>query len=83
LVSRISSDSEQGRSLGIMQSGASLARAVAPMIGGILLNNAVGSLDDSTIRRTFIAASGIMVLAFVVAIYTHRTLRNRQTEAQT
>lgn len=71
LVSKISSEEEQGKALGIMQSGASLARAIAPMIGGVLLNNAAGSLDNSTISRTFQAASAIMVVAAIAAIYTH------------
>lgn len=74
LASRISNEDEQGSALGIMQSGASLARAIAPMIGGVLLNNAVGSMDDHTISRTFITASGIMVLALIVSIYAHGTL---------
>lgn len=76
LVSRISSDEDQGSSLGIMQSGASLARAIAPMIGGVLLNNALGSLDDQTITRTFFAASGVMILAGAVAIYLHKAVSN-------
>ncbi len=74
IVSRISHEEEQGKALGIMQSGASLARAIAPMIGGVLLNNAMGSLDDSTIGRTFRAAALIMVAAAAVAIYSHGLL---------
>lgn len=77
LVSRISSEDDQGQALGVMQSGASLARAIAPMLGGVLLNNAVGSLDDITISRTFFVASAIMVLAIIVAVLMHRTLRVR------
>jgi DHA1 family tetracycline resistance protein-like MFS transporter len=77
LASRISNEDEQGSKLGIMQSGASLARAIAPMIGGVLLNNAVDSMDDHTISRTFITASGIMVLALIVSIYAHGTLSIR------
>jgi DHA1 family tetracycline resistance protein-like MFS transporter len=79
LASRITNEDEQGSALGIMQSGASLARAIAPMIGGVLLNNAVGSLDDQTISRTFITASGIMVLALIVAIYAHGNLSIRDS----
>ena len=79
LASRISNEDEQGSALGIMQSGASLARAIAPMIGGVLLNNAVGSMDDNTITRTFIAASGIMVMALMVSIYAHGTLSIRDS----
>jgi MFS family permease len=79
LASRISNEDEQGSKLGIMQSGASLARAIAPMIGGVLLNNAVDSMDDHTISRTFITASGIMVLALIVSIYAHGTLSIRDS----
>ena len=69
LASKNASDSGQGIALGVMQSGASLARAIGPVLAGFLLNNAIGQLDDSTIQRTFFAASGIMLVAFVVAVY--------------
>jgi predicted MFS family arabinose efflux permease len=52
-----------------MQSAASLARAIGPTIGGVLLNNAFNKLDDFTLYRTFWAASAIMFLAFLMAIY--------------
>lgn len=74
LVSRISSEEDQGKALGIMQSGASLARAIAPMIGGVLLNNAAGSLDNATISRTFQTASAIMVIAAIAAVFMHGSL---------
>jgi MFS transporter, DHA1 family, tetracycline resistance protein len=77
IVSKISADHKQGSSLGIMQSGASLARAVGPMIGGILLNNAANTLDDHTVTRTFWTAAAIMFIAFVVAIFAKRMLRAR------
>ncbi len=63
LVSRISDEDQQGSSLGIMQSGASLARAIGPMLGGVLLNNAFNRVDDSTLYRTFWTASAIMLIA--------------------
>ncbi len=69
LVSKISYDHEQGKALGIMQSGASLARAIGPTIGGFLLNNQVNRVDTYTIYRTFWTASGIMFVAFLAAIY--------------
>ena len=74
LVSKISSDEKQGTSLGIMQSGASLARAIGPTIGGVLLNNAAGKIDDFTLYRTFWAAAAIMLAAFVIAAYSVRIL---------
>ena len=39
LVSKISEETQQGKALGVMQSGASLARAIGPALGGVLLNN--------------------------------------------
>jgi DHA1 family tetracycline resistance protein-like MFS transporter len=77
LVSKISKEEEQGSSLGIMQSFASLARAIGPVLGGVLLNNALNKLDDVTLYRTFWTASVIMLIAFFTAIYTMRIMRNR------
>ncbi len=77
LVSKISKEEEQGSSLGIMQSFASLARAIGPVFGGVLLNNAVNKLDDITLYRTFWTASVIMLTAFLTAIYTMRIMRNQ------
>jgi multidrug resistance protein len=65
LASRISHEDEQGSSLGIMQSAASLARAIGPTVGGVLMNNAVDRVDDSTVYRTFWTASAIMVVALL------------------
>lgn len=76
LVSKTSKDDEQGSSLGIMQSFASLARAVGPMLGGVLLNNATNKLDDDTLYRTFWTASVIMLVAFSVALYSLRSKRS-------
>ena len=75
LVSKISHEHEQGKSLGIMQSIASLARAIGPSIGGLLLNNALNSIDNFTISRTFWTASGIMFVAFLTSIYFLRVFR--------
>lgn len=76
LVSKISADHKQGSSLGIMQSGASLARAIGPMIGGILLNNQANAVDNGTVFRTFWTAAAIMFVAFVTAIYAIRIMRD-------
>ena len=76
LASKNASESEQGKALGVVQSGASLARAIGPIVAGYLLNNAIGQLDDSTIQRTFFAASAIMLAAFFVAIYFMRSDRS-------
>ena len=69
LVSKIANEGEQGKSLGVMQSGASLARAIGPAIGGVLLNNSLNHVDNFTIQRTFWTASAIMIVAVLIAIY--------------
>ena len=76
LASKTADVHDQGRALGILQSGASLARAIGPIIGGLMLNNAVNVIDDSTLNRTFWTASGIMFVAFLVAIYFARTAKD-------
>ena len=76
LASKGADESDQGRTMGILQSGASLARVVGPLIGGILLNNAVNGMDDTTILRTFWTASAIMFFAFLVALYSSRLNRS-------
>ena len=73
LASKSADEHDQGRTMGIMQSGASMARTVGPLIGGLLLNNALNAIDDLTIYRTFWAASIIMFVAFLVAIYFARS----------
>ncbi len=75
LASKVSHDDDQGSSLGIMQSGASLARAIGPMIGGVLLNNAIDQVDEQTLYRTFWTASAIMIVALVIAVYFMGTFR--------
>jgi DHA1 family tetracycline resistance protein-like MFS transporter len=72
LVSKNSGEREQGKSLGIMQSGASLARAIGPALGGVLLNNAFNQIDNFTIQRTFWTASAFMIVAALVAVYFAR-----------
>ena len=78
LVSKITAEHEQGSRLGIMQSGASLARAIGPIVGGILLNNSVNRIDDLTVTRTFFAASAIMTAALIVSIFAVKVVRNAQ-----
>lgn len=69
LASKNASDAEQGKALGILQSGASLARAIGPVIAGVLLNNALNQIDDATIKHTFWTAAAIMSAAFFIAVY--------------
>lgn len=75
LASKTADEHEQGRAMGIMQSGASLARALGPMIGGFLLNNALNAIDDFSLYRTFWTAAAIMLVAFFVSIYLARNNR--------
>jgi len=81
LASKNASDADQGKALGVMQSGASLARAIGPVIAGYLLNNAIGQLDDMTIQRTFFTASAIMLCAFFVAVYFMRSWKSQAVTA--
>ena len=79
LASKISHEHRQGSALGIMQSGASLARAIGPTIGGVLLNNAVNRIDDSTLYRTFIVAAAIMLVAFLISLYSVKLIGRHVT----
>ena len=69
LASKTTDELQQGKSLGVLQSAASLARVIGPLATGVLLNNAVGEVDDVTILRTFWVAAGIMLIAFLTAVY--------------
>lgn len=80
IASKSASDDDQGRTMGIMQSGAAMARTVGPIIGGLLLNNAMNTVDDHTIYRTFWAASIIMFVAFLVALYFSRSAKRNVIE---
>lgn len=80
LASKNAGEEEQGRSLGIMQSAASLGRVVGPLLCGALLNNAAGEVDRSTLFRTFWTAAAIMAAAVVIAIYYLRSSRLRSAD---
>ncbi len=81
LASKISPEDRQGVSMGIMQSGASLARAIGPTVGGFLLNNAINKVDDVTVTRTFWTASLVMFVAMGAAIYAVKIVREHQPVA--
>jgi len=70
LVSKVTNEAEQGKALGVMQSGASLARAIGPALGGVLLNNSLNHVDNFTIQRTFWTASVIMIVAAVISFFS-------------
>jgi DHA1 family tetracycline resistance protein-like MFS transporter len=70
LASKSAGDAAQGQALGLMQSGASLARVVGPLICGFLLNNRYNKVDGSTLLRTFSTAAIIMLAAFAASVYS-------------
>lgn len=82
LASKNAPEHEQGRALGILQSAASLARAIGPTVGGVLLNNSFNKVDDSTLFRTFWTAAAIMFLAFLMAAYFAKIERKRVFNAE-
>ncbi len=75
LASKTAGENEQGAALGILQSGASLARVIGPILGGVLLNNAINAIDDFTLYRTYLTAAAIMFVAFLVAVYFAKTAK--------
>ncbi len=79
LASKVTQDHKQGTALGILQSGGSLARAIGPTIGGLLLSNAANTMDSNTLYRTFFTAAAIMLFAFFIAIYSVRLIGRQVT----
>ena len=88
IASKSVSSREQGVAMGVMQSAASLGRAVGPALTGFLLtagaaegveNLAIGNINDFTIERTFWTAAAIMILPFLMAVYFAR--RHKQPPA--
>ncbi|MFN2501154.1 MAG: MFS transporter [Pyrinomonadaceae bacterium] len=77
LASKNAGDHEQGRVMGVMQSGASLARAIGPTIGGVLLNNSLNKVDRSAVFRTYWTAAAIMFVAFLTAVYFMRNSKDK------
>jgi MFS transporter, DHA1 family, tetracycline resistance protein len=74
LASKSTGPAEQGGVLGATQSAASLARAVGPYVGGLLVysRTAPRGFDDRTIFVTFWAAAGIMFTALLLSAYFAR-----------
>lgn len=69
LASKSADEFEQGKVMGMMQSIASLARAISPTITGLLLNNAHDQIDAFTLKRNFWTAGVVMLLGAFVGIY--------------
>ncbi|HEX7294546.1 MAG TPA: MFS transporter [Pyrinomonadaceae bacterium] len=87
LASKSVSESEQGTVLGVTQSVASLARAVGPSLAAVLISSPVAHLgadgephymSDHSLFVTFWTASGIMFVAFLLAVYFGRKASTRE-----
>jgi DHA1 family tetracycline resistance protein-like MFS transporter len=81
LASKSVGPADQGGVLGVTQSVASLARAVGPILTAILIHSAMPQrgadgqthfMSDHSLFVTFWAASAIMLVALIVAIYFSR-----------
>ena len=68
LASRKAGASMQGRVFGLMQSAASLARIVGPVLGGWLLSRDAGNFSANFGRSPYWASAAIMLGAFVLAL---------------
>ena len=86
LASKSASAAEQGSVLGVMQSVASLARAVGPTIAAVLIYSAMAhygfdrqlqNMSDASILRTFWTAAAIQFMAFLLTIYFARAYRGK------
>ncbi len=79
LASKQADEREQGKALGVLQSAASLARAIGPAMTSFLLYSAIGpdNISDSTLFRTFWTASSIMVLSLFVSFYLANNTRKQ------
>jgi multidrug resistance protein len=81
LASKSVGPAEQGSVLGVMQSAASLARAVGPSLAALLINSAIAymgadgalhHMSDHSLFATFWTGAAIMLGAFVMALYFTR-----------
>ena len=91
LASKSASAGEQGSVLGVMQSVASLARAVGPSIAAILIYSAVAqmgfdrhpqNMSDASILRTFWTAAAIQFVAFLLAVYFARAYGKKSSASE-
>lgn len=75
LASKEAHEESQGKTLGILQSAASLARAIGPALSAFLLYSATApqNIDDYTLYRTFWTAAAIMVLTVLISLYFANT----------
>jgi DHA1 family tetracycline resistance protein-like MFS transporter len=86
LASKSASAAEQGSVLGVMQSVASLARAVGPSLAAVLIYSTVSHLgydgvlqkmSDASLLRTFWTAAAIQFAGLLLAIHLARAYGSR------
>jgi len=91
LASKSASAAEQGGVLGVMQSVASLARAVGPSLAAVLIYSAVAhmgydrqarNMSDASILRTFWTAAAIQFVAFLLAVYFARAYAGKYSAGE-
>jgi len=91
LASKSASAAQQGSVLGVMQSVASLARAVGPTIAAVIIYSAVThmgydlkpqNMSDASILRTFWTAAVIQFVAFLLAVYFARAYRAKYADGE-
>ncbi len=91
LASKSASAAQQGSVLGVMQSVASLARAVGPTIAAVIIYSAVAhigydlkpqNMSDASILRTFWTAAAIQFVAFLLAVYFARAYRTKYADGE-
>jgi MFS transporter, DHA1 family, tetracycline resistance protein len=74
LSSKLASAEKQGEMLGVMQSAASLARTLGPVVGAFLIYTASvpENMSDASLRRTFWVAATISLIACALAFTLSR-----------
>ncbi len=86
LASKSATATEQGGVLGVMQSIASLARAVGPSLAAVLIYSAVAhrgfdgqlqKMSDASIVHTFWTAAAIQFAGFLIALYFARAYQKQ------
>jgi DHA1 family tetracycline resistance protein-like MFS transporter len=91
LASKSVGRGEQGGVLGVVQSVASLARAVGPTIAALLIHSAIPhpgadgqyhEMSDRSLLITFWTAAAIMLVAFLLATYFARAHASRYAHTE-
>lgn len=90
LASKSVGANEQGSAMGVMQSVASLARAVGPALAAVLIHSAIAYpgadgephlMSDFSLFVTFWTGSAIMILALMLAVYYSRVHATKYSDA--